>query len=139
MTRSGEMLLPPDLQELAFRSGSECGWSPDLIPRVIDEAGKLSLLSFGGQLQFLLPQGTCECYWVTVEPLNSEPEGWSWDERVAFAADASRHGFTDVRGRFDFLAEVRSGFKKSVGEFEKAGGDLSEAMCFIWYLEANAE
>src|SRR4051812_13124099 len=137
MLLPAEMLLPLDLQQAAFRSGNEWGWPPDLIPRVIDEAEKLDLLSLGGQLQFLLPQGTCECYWVSVEPLNGEPNGLSWHERVAFAADASRHAFEDVRSHFDFIAEVRSGFGELACEFEAAGGDLREAMCFIWYLETN--
>ena len=76
------MLLPDTLRSVACRSGGEWGWQPDTIPLVIDEAEKLGLLNVGGQLQFLMPEGTCECYWVEVNALKGEPVGLTWSERV---------------------------------------------------------
>lgn len=61
------LLLPDTLRTVACRSGREWGWQPEAIPLVIDEAEKLGLLNVGGQLQFLMPEGTCECYWVQVK------------------------------------------------------------------------
>ena len=57
---------------------------------MIDEADKTGLLNFGGQLQFLMPEGTCECYWVEVNALKGEPKGLTWIQRVALAATAAR-------------------------------------------------
>jgi hypothetical protein len=134
-----EMLLPADLHAAACRSGNEWGWTPDLIPRVINEAEKLDLLSVGGQLQFLLPAGTCECYWVSVDPLNDEPDGLSWRQRVKLAAERSREQFAALRASVDFLAEGRKAFGHHLSGFEAAGGDPADRMYFIWYLEAELD
>jgi hypothetical protein len=139
MESEAELSLPDELRQSACRSNSEWGWPPELIPRVITEAEKLGLLSVGGQLQFLLPSGTCECYWVDVDPLSNVPDGLPWSERVSLAAAASLRGFDEVRTRFDFIAEGRKAFAKHFESFETAGGDLAKVMCFIWYLEKPAE
>lgn len=134
-----ELCLPEKLRQSARRSDNEWGWPPELIPRVIEEAEKLGCLSLGGQLQFLLPCGICECYWVDVDPPANEPEGLPWRERVSLAAAASLRGFDEVKSRFDFIAEGRKAFAEHFEAFEEAGGNLEEVMCFIWYLEGPTE
>jgi hypothetical protein len=91
----------------------------------------------GGQLQFLLPDGTCECYWVSVDPLAEEPDGLSWRERVKLAAEKSLKQFSDLQAQCDFLAEGRKAFGNHFASFEAAGGDPTDRLCFIWYLEAE--
>ena len=113
------------------------GWKPESIPHVIKDAEGLNLLSVGGQLQFLLPGGTCECYWVSVDPLADEPDGLSWHERVKLAAEKSRKQFADLQVQFDFLAEGRKAFGNHFCIFETAGGDPRDRLCFMWYLEAE--
>lgn len=139
MNSEAELSLPDKLRQSACRSGREWGWPPELIPSVIFEAEKLGLLSLGGQLQFLLPCGICECYWVDVDPLANVPDGLPWRERVSRAAAASLRGFDEVRAKFDFIAEGRKAFAEHFESFETAGGNLAEVMCFIWYLEGPAE
>jgi hypothetical protein len=129
--------LSSELRDLAVRSGNEWGWPLHLIPRVIDEAEELNLLSLGGQLQFLLPAGTCECYWVSVEALQDEPGGLDWSARVAFAATNARHQFEGIKQRYDFIAEGRKAFDAHLEAYEAGGGDPQKAMCFIWYLAAQ--
>ena len=137
MSHAAEMLLPNELRATACRSDNECGWPPELIPRVIEEGKRLNLLSVGGQLQFVLPVGICECYWVSVDPLNQEPEGLDWESRVGFAAQHSQEQFAALRSRFDFVAEGRRSFGEQFDDFQSAGGDPADRMCFIWYLEAE--
>ena len=74
MSAEAETLLSDELRSVACRSGNEWGWQPEKIPLVIDEAERLSILNIGGQLQFLMPHATCECYWVEVDALRGEPE-----------------------------------------------------------------
>lgn len=137
MQDAPEMLLPDTLRSAARKSGNEWGWRPEAIPLVIDEAEKAGLLNIGGQLQFLMPEGTCECYWVEVDALVNEPEGLGWTERVAFAATAARRKMDEISRRFDFVEEGRKAFAAPLAAYEAAGGDLRERMCFIWYLEAD--
>jgi hypothetical protein len=104
---------------------------------VIDAAEKLGLLNIGGQLQFLLPKGTCECYWVEVSALIGEPNGLTWAERVSRAATVARQQMVDISFRYDFIEEGRKAFAEPFAAYEAAGGKLQDSMWFIWYLEAE--
>lgn len=132
-----EMLLPDTLRSAACRNDGEWGWQPEAIPLVIDEAEKLSLLNIGGQLQFLMPEGTCECYWVEVDAINGEPDGLTWAERVARSATAARQQMIDTSRRYDFIEEGRKAFPEPFAAYEAAGGDVRDCMCFIWYLQTD--
>lgn len=137
MTDDPEMLLPGTLRSAACRSDNEWGWKPEAIPLVIDEAEKLGLLNVGGQLQFLMPEGTCECYWVEVDALMGEPDGLPWAERVALAAAAARQKMADISRRYDFIEEGRKAFAAPFAAYEATGGDVRDRMCFIWYLQTD--
>jgi hypothetical protein len=137
MTDDPEMLLPDTLRSAACRSGNEWGWQPEIIPLVIDEAEKLGLLNVGGQLQFLMPEGICECYWVDVDALMSEPDGLMWPERVTLSAAAARHKMADISRRYDFVEEGRKAFAAPFAAYEATGGNVRDRMCFIWYLQAD--
>lgn len=132
-----EMLLPEALRSAACRSGNEWGWQPETIPLVIDEAKKLGLLNIGGQLQFLMPEGTCECYWVEVNALVGEPDGLTWAERVARSATAARCQMVDIGLRYDFIEEGRKAFASTFAAHEATGGNVRDHMWFIWYLQAQ--
>lgn len=132
-----EMLLSDTLRSAACRSGGEWGWQPETISLVINEAEKLGLLNVGGQLQFLLPEATCECYWVEVNAFMSEPEGLTWAERVALSATAARQQMVDISLRYDFIEEGRKAFADPFAAYEAAGGNVHDRMCFVWYLKAD--
>jgi hypothetical protein len=132
-----EILLPDTLRSAACRSGGEWGWQPETIPLVIDEAEKLGLCNVGGQLQFLMPEGTCECYWIEVNAIKGEPDGLTWAERVARSATAARQQMVDIIGRYDFIEEGRKAFPDPFAAYEATGGDVRDCMCFIWYLQAD--
>lgn len=137
MSDTPEMMLPETMRSAACRSGNEWGWRPEEIPLVIDEAEKAGLLNIGGQLQFLMPDGICECYWVEVDALADEPKDLTWTERVARAAIAARHGIADLSRRYDFIEEGRKAFADYFRAYEAAGGHVRDRMCFIWYLQAD--
>lgn len=137
MEDAPEMLLSAVLRSAACRSGTEWGWRPDMMALVIDEAETASLLNIGGQLQFLLPEGTCECHWIEVDALADEPEGLTWAERVARAASVARQKMAELGRRYDFINEGRKAFAAPFAAYEAYGGDVRDRMCFIWYLEAE--
>jgi hypothetical protein len=132
---SAETLLPDEILKRASLAGTEYAWHPSDIPNVIKEAEEAHLLNLGGQLQFRMPGATCECYWVEVTA-EDEPE-LAWEERVARSAAKALADFEAVQSKYDFIAEGRRAFEKYLDDFEAKGGDLNEAMCFVWYVETE--
>lgn len=58
-----EAILPPDIRALGDLRGNEYAWRRADLPRVFDAAKLAGLANLGGQVQFRLPDGTCELYW----------------------------------------------------------------------------
>jgi hypothetical protein len=85
---SSERRLPAEVLARAVMSGREYAWRVADIPMVTEAARKAELASIGGQLQFLIPTGgTCECYWVEVDPSKQLQEGLEWPSVVAKTHD----------------------------------------------------
>jgi hypothetical protein len=137
---SPETLLPASLLDRATLRGEEYAWPVSNIPEVIEAARLANLVSIGGQLQFLFPDGgTCECYWVEVDTYKSVSTDLPWAERIDQTALAASSQYQDLQDRYDFIAEGRSAFGRHLDEFEADGGDLCDVMYFVWYVEANQD
>ena len=132
-----EQLLPAEMLAKASLEGKEYVWRLSDIPDVINAAEKANLVNIGGQLQFRLPTGTCECYWIEVDACKSLTNRMSWSERVRNSASVARADYAELRRVKDFIAEGRDGFGPSFQEFEASGGTLEEAMFFVWYFESK--
>jgi hypothetical protein len=131
-----EHLLPKALIERASLRGNEYAWRSDDIPAVIEAARNANLINIGGQLQFRLPDGgTCECYWVDVDTFKSVPENLDWSDRVDRTAMAASADFAQLKAKYDFLDEGMRNFERRLKEFSKNGGDLNDAIWFVWYVE----
>ncbi|MEP9386193.1 hypothetical protein [Mesorhizobium sp. KR9-304] len=131
-------LLPEPLQRSATLRGNEHAWPPHDIPNVIEAGMRANLLNVGGQLQLRLPAATCECYWVQVDTFRAVPKNLPWNDRVAMAASEALRQFAKLTQEFDFVAEARNALPKSLN-VENSFGNLEDATCFVWYLEAHAD
>ena len=132
--------LPPSLIQQASIRGSECAWPVEAIPKLIEAGRSANLVSIGGQLQFRIPEGgTCECYWVDVDTYRDLPDQLAWKERVEKSAEAAQEQFRKLQDRYDFVAEGRSAFEKHLSEFQAGGGNLNDAMCFVWCFKEESE
>lgn len=133
-----EQLLPTFLIERATLRGNEYAWRLGDIPTVIEAARDASLISIGGQLQFRMPDiGTCECYWVEVDTYKDVSETLAWSERVTSTAKSALSQFNRLVEECDFIAEGRKAFAQHLLTFETQGGDLDDALCFVWYVESE--
>lgn len=133
-----ETLLPARLLERATLRGRERAWPISEIPDVIEAARLANLVNAGGQLQFRIPAGeTCECYWVEVDTVRSVSPDLSWPARVEQTAAAARSQFQSLQERYNFIAEGRSAFGDYLNEYEASGGNVRDALCFVWYVEAK--
>ncbi|WP_019039717.1 hypothetical protein [Psychroflexus tropicus] len=75
MTETEEKYLPTEILQKAIVSGQEYGWKRTDFKEVVDKAVEVGLGIIGGQVQFKLPDGTCELYWhkyVTTERKSGE-------------------------------------------------------------------
>lgn len=63
MTEPEQKYLPIEILQKAIVSGNEYGWKRADFKEVVDKAVKVGLGIIGGQVQFSLPDGTCELYW----------------------------------------------------------------------------
>src|SRR5947209_2773874 len=133
-----EKLLPADIISRATLRGNEFAWPVSDIPAVIEAAKLENLVNIGGQLQFRIPNGgTCECYWVDVDTYKTVPTDLPWADRVSCTASTAIAEFQQLCDKYDFVAEGRSAFAAHLEEFEAQGGDINEALCFVWYVEAE--
>jgi hypothetical protein len=135
-----EQALPAEVLARASLRGNEYAWRIEDIPDVIEAARLSNFISIGGQLQFRLPDGgTCECYWVEVDTCKSVNKELPWRERVARSAEAALRDFQALQGRFDFVAEGRTGFASYLDTLVAQGRDPADAMCFVWYVMSEAD
>jgi hypothetical protein len=134
-----ETFLPAHIREHGTQRGNEWAWPIADIPDVIEAARLARMVSIGGQLQFRLLEGTCELYWIEVDTSQVTSSDLPWQERVEQTASIALSQFQDLQKRFDFLVEGQSAFGQHLDEFRASGGDPRDAMCFVWYLEAQPE
>ena len=132
-----EDLLPPEHLLRATRRGNEYAWRLEDIPKVIEAARQASLLNIGGQLQFRIPEGTCECYWVEVNAIDGIALDLPWRTRVELSAETALSQFRALPQRFDFLAEGRSSFGPHFDRLIAAGASPTTYMCFVWSVQSQ--
>ena len=77
MTETEEKYLPTEILQKAIVSGKEYGWKRIDFKEVVDKAVEIGLGIIGGQIQFKLPDGTCELYWHNYDT-NERQSGESW-------------------------------------------------------------
>lgn len=59
--------LPVEILEKAIQSANELGWTQEDFPKVIEAARQSKLAVIGGQVQYVLSDGTCELYWLSYD------------------------------------------------------------------------
>ncbi|HMQ42185.1 MAG TPA: hypothetical protein PKC09_13040 [Paracoccus sp. (in: a-proteobacteria)] len=130
-----EKLLPAHVLDSATLRGNEYAWPLEAIPKVVFAAQEAGLINVGGQLQFRLPAGTCECYWIEVDTLRVMPNRLSKQEKIEWTAQEALSQFEQLPHRWDFLAEGKKAFTNALNEYVAGGGDPLRAVCFVWYVE----
>ena len=131
--------LPKDIISRASLLGREYAWHIDDIPALISAARAANLVNVGGQLQFRLPEATCECYWIAVDTLSTIDATLSWRKKVQTTADEALRQFETLKTKFDFLAEGQQSFGKHFDVMRASGGNPADHMCFVWYVESEEE
>jgi hypothetical protein len=123
-----EDLLPPALLAKATRRGNELAWPLEVVPEVIAAGCVCGLATLGGQIQFRVPDGTCELYWLNA---NSSPRGQdeSWSEYVVRSAVEVGTGFAGLPSGDDMLEEGLGW--EVLARLHAGGTDIGQYLCFV--------
>jgi hypothetical protein len=135
MKKYPETNLPKELLQKANLRGNEYAWSLDLMPEVIWAGKEAGLINLGGTLQFRIPEATCECYWVDIDP--EIPSHCTGSERIIAAAESCYAKFQALLNSLSLEAEA-SKFE-ILRTFMASGGNIEEFACFVWYFSTEEE
>jgi hypothetical protein len=127
-----EKSFPRGLRKKAIRSpGGEWGWKLEDIPEVVKECRRRNFGILGGQIQFRLPDGTCE-----LTDLNADPKDKSGEEDWKEYSQRSCKEFVAL---FDELKNKTDFEKLGIERFEylrkkkDAGINIMDYMYFMVY------
>ena len=128
--------LPSEVLETAYRSGLEFGWRVEQFPSALRLAATKGFACIGGQFQWVLPDGTCEAYWLNADAAPRQPdETWPnfavrCEQQVleSFAQLVSSVNFDIEADRFEFLKNKKA-----------QGISIAEHLLFVAYFSSEGQ
>ena len=130
-----EQLLPARILAKASLCGNEYAWRIDDVEDTIRAAHSSNLATIGGQIQFRLPDGTCELYWLAADSSRRRDDE-DWSSFVSRSANEVIEKFRSLQAKFNFVAEGVKEFT-FLSEKHKQGFVLADYLYFILYFEAE--
>lgn len=132
MTETEEKYLPTEILKKAIVSGNEYGWKRADFEAVVDKAVEVGLGIIGGQVQFKLPDGTCELYWHKYDTTERR-SGEGWKDYCQRTKEECLNQFENLPSDNDLLKEGIEYFdflkKKSETDL-----NLKDYLIFILYF-----
>jgi hypothetical protein len=127
-----EARLPADILQRATLRGNEYAWKRADLPIVFASAESAGIANLGGQVQFRVPDGTCELYWHSFDASNRQPgeTPGSWVSRSRQEAEAS---LLRIPSDAELVAEGLQQFE-FLREKAAQGVDVGETLCFVCYF-----
>jgi hypothetical protein len=130
-----ELKLPKYILDKSIKSGQEFGWKRHDFIDVIEAAKSKNLAIIGGQIQFKLPDGTCELYWKRYDTKDRLPnENW---------IDYCSRTYSECIQQFKQIDSNEKLIKEGIENFDflknKAtdGVNLEPYLIFILYFQNN--
>lgn len=131
-----EQQLPPDVLAKAVMSGREYGWRRADIAAAIAAAPSVGLANVGGEVQFVLPDGTCELYWLGFGCADRVPEE-PWDTYVSRSTKETLASL-DKTLSHDLIKAGIENFT-ILREKHEHGVDLEQYLLFVAYFNAKED
>ena len=125
-------MLSQSILDLAVKKDGEKGWKLSDVPEVAKDALKNNMGIIGGQIQYRLPRGTCELYWVNADP-ESKKENESWEEYVLRSYEEFLLKFKENVLSRDIQKEAIESFQFLKEKVEK-GMDIEPYQVFLMYF-----
>lgn len=102
-----EEKLPREILSRVVMSGREYGWRKGDAIQAIEAAICVGLATLGGDIQFVLPEGTCDLYWMGYDSGEQQP-GEVWADYVT---RSGRDGITFIRRVVSEIDLIREGIE----------------------------
>jgi hypothetical protein len=131
-TNIEEKRLPETILKKAIKSGNEFGWRQTDFIETIETARKLKLGIVGGQVQYVLPDGTCELYWLAYDTTERRPRE-DWVKYCNRTADETITKFNDLITKTDFEKEALTSFD-FLRDKKSEGINIEDSRVFIIYF-----
>ena len=132
MTEIEEKYLPSEILQKAIVSGKEYGWKRSDFKKVIDKAVEIGLGIIGGQIQFNLPDGTCELYWHCYDTTERKL-GESWKDYCERTKEECISQFEKLPTNSELIKEGIEKFD-FLKEINKTNLNLNDFLIFILYF-----
>lgn len=127
-----EEYLPAEILQKAIVSGKEYGWKQNDFREVVDKAVEVGLGIIGGQVQFKLPDGTCELYWHKYDTIERKP-GENWKDYCQRTKVECLSQFEELPTDSELIREGIESFK-FLKEKSKTDIVLDNYLIFILYF-----
>jgi hypothetical protein len=135
-----EKYLPTEILRKAILSGKEYGWKRTDFKEVVDKAVEVGLAITGGQVQFALPDGTCELYWHSYDT-TGRSSGETWKAYCQRTKEECLYQFEKLPSDSELVKEGIDIFN-FLKEKSKTDAILSDCLIYILYfddLETDSE
>ena len=128
---NSEELLPQTVLSKASIRGKEYAWQKDDVKEAILAARQQNLATLGGEVQFRIPNGTCELYWLNFDPADKS-DSEIWQDYVVQSAHECITNFNDLCMTTDFVKLGKENFEvlRNMSETE----DIGIYLCFVLYF-----
>jgi len=136
MTEIEEKYLPTEILQKAIVSGKEYGWKRTDFKEVIDKAVDVGLGIIGGQVQFKLPDGTCELYWHKYDTTDRKSDE-NWQDYCLRTKEECLNQFDKIPNDSELIIEGIESFE-FLKEKSKIKIPLEDYLIFILYFN-NSE
>ena len=130
-----ENYLPKYILDKAIKSGNEFGWKQDDFIEVVKAARQRFMAIVGGQVQYALPDGTCELYWLSYDPAERQTKE-SWLTYCNRTAEECIDKFNKLISTIDIEKEALSNFDFLKNKKE-SGVNINDFLIFILYFDDN--
>lgn len=127
-----ELLLPQTILAKASLRGLEYAWSFGDLREVVEAARTSGLATLGGQVQFRVPEGTCELYWFSIDSAPRQ-SGEPWSNYVDRCAREVLEGIDNLPPVSELVSEGIRNFNV-LGALHSSGTNLVEHLCMVLYF-----
>lgn len=126
---TAELRLPAEVLACATGRGNEYAWRRHDLPMVFAAAEAAGLVILGGQVQFRVPNGTCELYWYDFGS-SERRAGESRQEWIKRARQETEVALNRVPSSERLIAEALASFE-FLRQKAHEGVSIGESLCFV--------
>jgi len=128
-----ENRLSKSILNKAIKSGNEFGWRQNNVMEVIQAAKQIPMGIIGGQVQYVLPDGTCELYWLNIDPIERQANE-PWETYCNRTAEESIIKFNALIKSADIEEEALASFT-FLADKKAIGVNINDFLVFMLYFD----